>query len=58
MCHNDYRVAKLIAQVEEQVVQLALVAGVEAARRLVGQYDSRLVYQCTCHGYALFLATR
>ena len=56
MGDDDEGLAKLVAQVEEQLVQLFLVLGVERAAGLVGQDDGRAVDQGTGHGHALLLA--
>ena len=55
---NDERLAKLVAQVEEQLVQFGLVLGVETARRLIGKDHGRFVDQGSCHGHTLLLTAR
>ena len=55
---DDEGLAHLVAQAEEELVQLLLVVRVERARRFVGQDDVGLVHQCACHGHALLLAAR
>ena len=55
---NDKGLAEAVAEVEEEVVQLLLVLGVEGAGRLVGQDDSRVVDEGAGNGYALLLAAR
>ena len=50
---NDKGLTELVAQVEEKLMELVLVLGVETARRLVSEDDSGMVDQGTCHGDAL-----
>ncbi len=49
---------QLVAQVEEELVQLRLVVAVEAARRLIGEHHQRVVDQGTGYRHALLLASR
>lgn len=56
---DDYEsLAELVAQVEEELVQLCLVLRVERARRLVGEHHSRIVHQRARHSHTLLLAAR
>ena len=56
--HDDECLPQAVAQVEEELVQLGLVVGIEAARGLVGQHDGRSVDEGTRHGHTLLLAAR
>ena len=49
--------AKLIAKVEEQLVEFFLVLSVERARWFIGQNDSGVIDQRTSHSHTLLLAT-
>ena len=55
--HDDKGLTELVAQIEEELVELLLVLRVEGARRLVGQDDGGVVDECTGHGHTLFLTT-
>ena len=54
---DDERLPALVAEVEEELVQLLLVASVEAARRLIGQDNSWIVDKGTGHRHTLFFTT-
>ena len=56
--HDDKRLSILVTQVEEELMQLGLVLGVETTRRLVGQNHGRIVDQSTGYGHTLLLASR
>ncbi len=49
---DDERLAKFVAQVEEELVEF-LIMGVETAGGFVGQNNVGLVHQGTGYGYAL-----
>ena len=53
---DDERLSELVAQVEEELVKLGLVLGVERAGRLVGEHHRRTVHQGARHGHTLLLA--
>ncbi len=55
---DDKGLAILVAEVEEELVELLLVLRVERARWLVSEDDARVVDEGTGNGDALFLATR
>ena len=55
--HDDKRLAKLITQIEEQLMQFGFVLGIERARRFIGQDDCRMIHQSTCHSHSLLLST-
>jgi len=50
--------AELLAEVEEELVELLFVLRVEGAGGLVGKDDIGLVHEGAGHGDALLLATR
>ena len=52
---DDKRLAELVAQVEEELVELLLVLRVKGARGFVGKDDSRVIDEGTGYGYTLFL---
>ena len=58
MGDDDEGLPQLVAQVEEELVQLLLVLCVEATRGLVGKDYLRAVDEGAGHGYALLLSTR
>ena len=58
MCNDNECLAELVAQVEEQLVQLLLVLCVETARRFVGEDYGRIVHQCTGHRHTLLFTSR
>ena len=55
---DDEGLPQLVAQVEEEAVQLLLVLCVEAARGLVGKDHLGTVHQGAGHGNTLLLASR
>lgn len=55
---DDEGLAELVAEVEEELVELCLILAVERAGRFVGEDHGGLVHQCTGNGNALFLTTR
>jgi len=52
---DDEGLSETVAEVEEQLVQLGLVLGVERAAGLISQDDGGVVDEGTGHGNALFL---
>ena len=54
---DDERLAKAVAKVEEELVELGLVFGVEATRRLIGQDDIGMINQRTGHCHTLLLSS-
>ena len=58
MGDDDERLAKAVAEIEEELVELGLVLGVEAARRLIGQDDIGTVDQGTGHCHTLLFTSR
>ncbi len=52
----DYRLARTVAELEEELVQVGLGGAVEVAGRFVGKEDCRAVDQGSGDGHALLLA--
>jgi sugar lactone lactonase YvrE len=58
MRYDDERVTERSAEPEDLVVQLLGGFRVQIARRLIGQYESRLVHQSTRDRHALLFSAR
>ena len=58
MGDDDESLAEAVAEIEEELVQLLLVLGVERTGRLVGQDDGGIVDKGAGHGDTLLLAAR
>ena len=57
MGDDDKGLPVLVAQLEEEVMELFRMVGVEVARGLVGKHHSGVVDKCPCHSKALLFAT-
>ena len=55
---DDEGLSELVAQVEEELMELSLVLRVETAAGLIGKYDRGLVHEGTGNSHTLLLATR
>ncbi len=58
MGDDDKCLSELVAEVEEELMQLRLVLTVKASRRLVSQYDRRMIDKGARHGHPLLLTAR
>ena len=58
MSHQHDRLPQAFTQIEEQAVHLLLVAGIEVARRFVGQQHGGRIHQRPGNGDPLLLAAR
>ena len=56
--NDDESLLVLFAQLEEEIVELGSMTGVEVARGFVGQHHSRVVDECPCHSETLLFAAR
>ena len=55
--NDDESLTELVSQVEEELVKLCLVLGVETSLWLIGKDDGRVIDQGSSHGYTLRLTT-
>ena len=56
MGDDDYRLAVIIAEVEEKLMDLVLCLRVEIAGRFIGEEDGRIVDKCPGYGDSLLLS--
>ena len=56
--NDDEGLAVAVTEIEEELVQLLLIACIKTSGRLVGEDDGGAVDKCTGNGYALLLTAR
>ena len=56
--YDDESLTELVSEIEEELVKLCLVLGIETSGWLIGKDDGWIVDQGSRHGYTLLLTTR
>ena len=55
---NNKCLSETIAKIEEKLMQFFLIMSIQATRRFVSQYHSRMINKSTGYGHTLFFPTR